>query len=255
MEHCVDIVVKSLKPVKNMITVVLITFLAFAIAQNGLAQSTREIQPFYSNRYPGVSITVNATGEVAPDQNMTIKLWLTCTALYVTVNRFNVSIYGFINDTTKVLLVNYTFISSQTPLTFNLTNDYAFSVQVPSDVWGTTYTQLYLDYEIAGVQQPTSSPSFPTTTVENVYLEGLKTQLTNLNNTYLELNKTYWQLNSTYKALNASYWQLQKNYASLKSTASDLDNTRRVVGVLAVTTVFFVASTIYLMLRKPREPW
>jgi len=48
--------------------------------------------------------------------------------------------------------------------------------------------------------------------------------------------------------LNETYW-------SLKGSSNELGNTRTAVGILAVTTVFFVATTLYLVMRKPKESW
>ncbi len=41
--------------------------------------------------------------------------------------------------------------------------------------------------------------------------------------------------------LNETYW-------GLKGGSNELGNTRTAVGILAVTTVFFVATTLYLLL-------
>jgi hypothetical protein len=36
---------------------------------------------------------------------------------------------------------------------------------------------------------------------------------------------------------------------------NELDNTRRVAVILAITTVFFVATTVFMVMRKPNESW
>ena len=48
--------------------------------------------------------------------------------------------------------------------------------------------------------------------------------------------------------LNETYW-------GLKGSSNELGNTRMAVGILAITTVFFVATTLYLVMRKPKESW
>jgi len=41
----------------------------------------------------------------------------------------------------------------------------------------------------------------------------------------------------------------------LQGSSNELGNTRMAVGILAITTVFFVATTLYLVMRKPKESW
>jgi hypothetical protein len=41
----------------------------------------------------------------------------------------------------------------------------------------------------------------------------------------------------------------------MNGNLGELDNTRRLTTVLAITTVLFVATTVYLVMRKPKEIW
>jgi hypothetical protein len=53
--------------------------------------------------------------------------------------------------------------------------------------------------------------------------------------------------------LQAQYDQLQQNYTTLEGRLTELDNTRSAVAVLAITSIFFVATTLYMMMRKPKD--
>lgn len=121
-------------------------------------------------------------------------------------------------------------------------------------MWDTTYVDLHLSYMIGG-EPHAYSPSFSATLIRNVYLEDLEQQLKNLNESLRSLNNTYWRLNSTYVQLNQTYWNLQRKYNSTQTNAEDLYNARRVTVILGITATFFVASTVYLIIRKPREYW
>jgi hypothetical protein len=65
----------------------------------------------------------------------------------------------------------------------------------------------------------------------------------------------YANLNGDFEQLNNTYWELQANYTSLTGNLGELDNTRRLSTILGVTTAFFVATTVYLVVRKPKEIW
>jgi len=153
-------------------------------------------------------------------------------------------------------------IDSNFPLNYS-SKEYNRTFPVPEHVWDTTYGEIVLTYsakyEIVTVDFDKLTLGFTMTHVKNVYLEELQNKLDSLkekyqllNNSYWQLNGTYWQLNATYESLNQTFWELQQNYTSLKGST---DNTRTAATVLAITTVFFVATTIYMVMRKPKEYW
>ena len=230
---------------KKLNTLLVIFTLAFALACLARAQaSAEEMKSFYDSEIPGIRVQVNATAETLPNQDITIVLNLTSQS-EVTVKYLNLSIVGFINGTDRFLMKNITDNNFSLDST---SKKYNYTFQVPEHVWDTTYGELVLRYS---VNYPVGSGTlimpynltiaFPTTHVENVYVE-------NLENSFRSLNDNYSQLNQTYH-------ELQQNYTALQGTMGELDNTRRAVTVLAITTVFFVITTIYVVMRRPREYW
>jgi hypothetical protein len=183
-----------------------------------------------------MAIKLNATGETVPGQNLTFILSITCRSLDVTVDSLNVSIYGYREGKEKTLLLNRRCIASATPLNFNQTITYQNDTAIPEDVWDTTYAELQCAYRIAD-EPKRLDKVVAITYVRNVYLEELERKLQ-------ELNETYQQLWGNYTMLNETYWT---------QGVIELENTRRVVAILVVTTVFFIATTLYLVLKKPRE--
>ncbi|MGB9713544.1 MAG: hypothetical protein ACPLZC_01040 [Candidatus Bathyarchaeales archaeon] len=224
------------------------------------AQTTSEMETFFQKEYAGLSIIVNATAETVPGGNLTTKIWINCTAEGVTVECFNISLYGF-KGGQEGLLLNYTCLLKNTSLNFNETRAFNLFIGVPPDVWGRTQAELYLQYSI-GSDHFLREPAFSLTNVRNTYYEKLQEDFMNLNETYWqtknkleELNQTYINLQQEYATLSQTYMELLQNYTKLQGNIVELDNTRRLAVVLGVTTVFFLATTFYLVMRKPKQYW
>jgi len=270
--------------------------IALAFARLNIVKAEGELKTFYSkDDLAGIAMRIDATTETIPGGNMTVAIWVNCTATGVKVEQINMTIYGFIGDEEETSLATIDAMENRT-LAFNSTSEYNHTLTVPDDVWGATYADLHLKYFIysSGFEY---DPSFSLTVVRNIYYEQLKEDFSDLNssfiqlnssywqldtnysqlnasysqlnNTFSELNGTYWQLNgsfsqlnssyweikSTYEQLNQTYWGLRLNYTDLQGSLTDLDNTRRLAVVLGVTSVFFVVTTIYLVTRRPKESW
>ena len=279
------------------LAVVLTTIIiALAFVRVNTVRGQSELKTFYSkDDLPGIAMRIDATAETVPGGNMTIAVWVNCTATGVKVEQLNVTVYGFVGGKEKTPLATIDVMENRT-LAFNSVSERNFTLTVPDDVWGATYADLHLKYFIysSGFEY---NPSFPLTIVRNIYYEQLKEDFNNLNssfiqlnttywqldanysqfstsysqlnNTFSELNGTYWQLNGSFSQLNSSYWELKGTYEQLNQTywglelnhtdlqgsVTDLDNTRRLAAVLGVTSVFFVVTTIYLVTRRPKESW
>jgi len=234
--------------------------------------STESMKTFLDSKIPGIYVQVNATAETQPNQNITFILSLKkLTSVYV--EYFNLSIFGFLNGTQKIIMANITgnnFTLGGAPEIYNCT------FKVPEQVWDVAYGEITLTYNATytaefgslELQYRDITIGFTMTHVENVYLKAIEEQLKNLKSTFELLNQTFWEsfqmnltaenlalLNKTYWELQQNYTELQQKYSALEGSANELDNTRRVVAILVVTTVFFVATTLYLVLRKPKGYW
>jgi hypothetical protein len=314
--------VRIMRIFKILIVASAILVLTLALTRGIEAPSPSTLQTFFSkDDYAGISIRVEATNETIPAENLTIRIWINCTAAGVKVDCLNLSIYGFIHGQEKTQL-NTTNVVTSTSFVFNHTYEYYYDVFVPRDVWGAAHAQMLLKYFIFGSSFE-YDPGFPITVIRNIDYEKLQedfknltenysrlyddflnltarfeslngtyqelcvnhTQLqqnyTLLNGTYQELymnneqlqrnytllNGTYQELylnntqlqgnytllNGTYQELCLNHTQLQQNYDALKETVNQLDNTRQLAVILGATTVFLVATTLYLMTRKPKE--
>jgi hypothetical protein len=210
--------------------ILLLPTLMFASISSLKAQaSTENMKTFLDSEILGITIQVNATAETQPNQNITAIVSLKRQA-NIYVGYLNLSIFGFVNGTYKTLMHNMAdgdFSLDDTPRCYNCT------FTVPEQVWDMTYGEIIMTYNATYNAYPMQttiryeniSSGFTMTHIENVYLANLQAQ----------------------------YDQLQQNYTSLQGHLTELDNTRSAVAVLAITSIFFVATTLYLMMRKPKD--
>lgn len=254
---------------RTVTSIFVMLILALTLVKSITAQTPEEMETFFSSKYVGISIQVNATRETVPGANITIKLLVNCTADDVYVDYLNLSVYGYKHF--KYGLEKDTLTSEcvmkQSFLVYHNASRHNYTIPVPSEVWDLTYAELHSKYTV-GIAPFGFDETFSITTVRNILWEELEEKLEWLNQTYQKLNNTYWQLNSTVEQLNQTFWQmfqmnltaeslahLNETYWSFKGSSNELGNTRTAVGILAVTTVFFVATTLYLVMRKPKESW
>ena len=224
---------------KALIVIMMTLFVALAFVRGVNSQTTDDLQTFFSNDYAGISIRVDAIQETVPGKNLTIKLWFNVTAEWFKMENLSLSVYGFQGGEDKILLNAFRVIENVS-LALSYSKEYNFTVQVPPDVWDATFAGLQLKYSIHGSVFE-YDPSFSITIVRNIYYEQLQEVFRNLNESYYQLNQTFWEL--------------QQNYTALQNSLNELDTTRQAVAALAVTSVFFIATTIYLVMRKPKQHW
>jgi len=255
--------VKVMRKLRTVTLIFVTLILALALVRSSaVAQTSEEMETFFSRKYVGISIEVNATRETIPGGNIMIRFFVNCTADDVHVDYLNLSVYGYkhagYNLEKDTLASNFVVTSSQ--LAYHNASQYNYTIPVPNDVWDLTYAELHSKYNV-GSTSFGFDETFSITTVRNVLWEQLEEK-------YQNLNSTYWHLNGTVEQLNQTFWQMfqmnltEESFASLnetmrnlKGSSNELGNTRAAVGILAVTTVFFVATTLYLVFRKPRESW
>jgi hypothetical protein len=235
---------------KDLVIFLVVTFLAFSLLGNIRAQVTQEAtQTFFDSTALGIRIQANATAEARPGENITVILTLT-PLTEVQVKYFNLSIFGFLNGTDKTAMgtpQSYTnFSLNGTSRSYNST--FTVSDWVSGKVYGEIELAHSAKYGPVTIENDGIVDGFYMTDVENVYLEELRQE-------YSNLTQQYGQLNQSYTNLTQLYEQLNQSYVGLQGSASELASTRQVTAVLGITTVIFVATTLYLALRKPKQYW
>jgi hypothetical protein len=245
--------VKNLREVSLLLSVLALTLTLAGVVRVGATDEG--MITFLDSTVPGINIQVNATAQTQPTKNMTVVASLrTRTTVYV--EHFNLEVFGYINGTAKLSMVNVT----ENNFSLNSTsNEYDRTFSVPDQVWGVTYGEITLTYStsLAGLDLrfPNIVTGFPMTQVENTFLETLQDQVKSLNQSYNQLTDLYLNLSSRFEQLNNTYTELYRNYTLAQGSLGELDTTRRLTTVLAITTALFVVTTIFLVVRRPKERW
>ena len=244
-----------------------IFLLTGSIAQKAKAQSSA--LRTNATYLPEIYIQVNATAETLPGQNITVNLSLSKVdpKKVIEIEYLNLSIYGFLYGKEKILIANMTD-ANISPL-----DEYSRTlpcVEIPEKVWGVAECEITLTYNVTYEYPGTPiikiimpyknlKASFDITYIENVYLTDLEKELANLNNTIISLNNTFFEsFNMTLsqeniEKLNQTYWEYIQKYNESLGNSNELANLRNVSVILGITTIILLASTVYLLFRKPRE--
>jgi hypothetical protein len=134
--------------------------------------------------------------------------------------------YIALNATYNALLANHS----------NLLDDYN-SLSLDHDTLQNNYNNLQNDYNVL-------------TDSHNI----LVTYFNSLNSSYYELTNNYESLNSTYHDFLEIYNLLQSDYNDLESQhdtlTGDLGTTRNLSYLFIISTIVFIATTVYLTIRK-----
>jgi hypothetical protein len=212
--------------------------------------TSENVEIFLERETPGLRIIVSAIKETQPNKNITIILNIVPLVSKIYVEHFNFSVFGFVNGTHKTLMPLHPNITDENPLSLPYAQN--FTCQISDNVWGITLGEIEINYNVTStltyspigkitIEQPYKFKiAFDMTYVENIYLE----ELNKIFRDYLDKNLTPENLN-----------EILQEYKQLKETQNESTNIRMVVGILIVTTVFFIATTLYLVLRKPNKYW
>jgi len=250
-------------------TVTIIFFIAVLLTGSlnlrAKAQAAENMETFFDSEVPGLRIVVNATSITQPNGNVSVRLGIYPLAgVEVNVTRFSFTIYGYNKGEVKTPIENRTREPFSPPLQYN------FTFNVPGNIWGTMYGEIILAYiaetRLAILPIKDLKCGFPMTVVENIAFEKLQEDYKKLNESYNLLNYSYWQMRKFYEEINQTFFEnfqmnltleslaaLNNMMQQLRGAKKDLDNTRTVAAILTVTTFIFIATTIYLALRKPKE--
>jgi hypothetical protein len=234
---------------------------------NVKAQNQDVMETFFDVIIHGIKVQVNATSEAQPISSISAILSLTSEITKVYVKTINFTVYGFENGTIKVKI----YSNSTGNFELNKTEQHVsqYQIFIPEKVYGIIYGEIDLDYNATVKDELGGEHSYPfqdklgftMTRVQNTYITVIEEQLTNLLNLFNQLNQTFqtcFGRNLTLDdllSLNQTYWQLKHQYEDLSKVKDELNNTRATIAVLGAATIVFLATTAYLIFRKPKEHW
>lgn len=150
--------------------------------------------------------------------------------------------YNDLLDSYSTLATDYDYLSSSYS---DLESSYESLSSTYSDLLD-IYGQLQSDYD--SLQENYDSLSTDFNTLQALY-NSLLANYTNLQGDYNSLNSDYNTLEGDYNSLNSTYNDLQSKHDTL---ASDLGTTRNLSYIFIITTIIFIATTVYLTIRKPK---
>jgi hypothetical protein len=233
---------------------------------------TNDMETFFDSKISCIEVQVNATSRAKPNSSISVVINITSLVTEVHIKTVKLTIYGFVNGTERQEVYNNVSYNKLLSKYDNVV--YLHPVFVPENISGIIYGELYLDYDATVVDELGRKNPYPfqgtigfaLTRIENVYLKALEEKLKSLEKQIEDINNVLGDLNQTFREcfgrnltraellnLNQTLWELKQEYETLKGVKSELESTRTAVVFLAVVAVFFVATTAYLVLRRPKS--
>jgi len=235
---------------KKLMVTAILTIFVLALIPKSYTQEDNQIQTFYHHDEAGLVIEIQAPSNTIPDREINVSVSVYCYAEGISINYLIIKIFGFKEGREKLPIETITYVDTNEGTgynpQYNETETQTYKIDIPFDVWGITYGEVSCQWKFGGHIYNIRDNGFVMTYVQNVKMEELKEQLSNKAMEYEALWKNYTELNQT-------YWDLKINQTS--SMEMELSNARLAMVILIAITVFFIATTLYLMVKRPREYW
>jgi hypothetical protein len=239
--------VKALKIFRTLALAILILFAATAVYD---ANSSDQIHVYeYLPVSNDLRVRVENPLEAYPNQTVNVNTTVEA-SVDLTINHVAIELYTF-NDS-KFDEITYFEKGKPVPVSsgesLNKISNFTIHEQASNIVYG----KLILEWTKEGTEGEVTierKPTFVMIYLRNSELESLRSKVPELEAKIAELKENVTKLNGTLTdALN--------NLTDLENRSEGgLSDTRSVVTILAITTIFFAATTIYLFTRKPKEYW
>ena len=240
---------------RKITVVILLTIFAFFLISKSYAQENSDIWTFYYHDEAGLIIKVKAPANTEPGQKINVSISFHCYSKNLSISYLYVTIYDFKSGEEKIPIETITCVKEGIGYNpeGNETYTKTYEVEIDKDAWDITYGEISCQWNLPGHDYYIRDDGFTMTYVRNVEMEKLIKQLENKTQEYDNLWQNYTKLNQTYMQLNETYWDLKGNQTT--GTEVELGNIRFAMIIFIITTVFFVATTLYLMVKKPKKYW
>jgi len=235
---------------KKLMVTAILTIFVLALIPKSYTQEDNQIQSFYHHDEAGLVIEIQAPSNTIPGGKLNVSVSVYCYAEGISINYLIIKIFDFKEGREKLPIGTITYVDTNEEAgynpRFNETETRTYEIDIPVDVWDITYGEVSCQWEFGGHTFNIRDDGFTMTYVQNVKMGELIEQLSNKTIEYEALWKNYTELNQT-------YWDLKINQTS--SMEMELSNARLAMVILIAITVFFIATTLYLMVKRPREYW
>ena len=224
---------------KRLKSCMLILFL-FTFSMWACIAKANSLDAVRSYRYSLYNLTVEIKNpkEAYPNQTIIVNFTARASA-NLTIEYAAVELYTFNNSTMEEENFHTILcIGNRMDLSINQPFNETYNVTIPSHALNVVYGKLILTWTEYGTDEAntyTREPNFIMMCLRNRELEMLRNKIPELERENEELKGNLTEIENRY--------------------SGELSGMRSVATILAITTVFFVATTLYLVFRKPKEYW
>jgi hypothetical protein len=232
--------VKALKILKTLVLAILMLFAATAVHD---ANSSNQIHVYeYGPASHDLVVQVKNPLEAYPNQTVNVNITVEA-SVDLTIKHVAIELYTF-NDSKFDDII---YVEKGKPVTVSSGKSLnkIFNVTIHEQASNIVYGKLILEWTKKGTEEGETiekEPTFIMIYLRNPELESLRSKVPELEENVTKLNRTLTD------ALN-NLTDLENRYEG------GLSDTRSVLTILAITTIFFAVTTVYLFTRKPKQYW
>jgi hypothetical protein len=231
---------------------VTLVFFTSALLPHARASGSDLIGSYEYGLY-NLKIHVENPPEAYPDQNVTLNMTAEASAK-LAINSATIELYTLNSSTMNgEKFATIEFISYSNPLFLSGGQSpykTSYDATVPTSAFNVIYGKLTLNWTEMGTEESntyTRQTTFVMASVYNPELERMRDLLPKL-----QIQNAIQRRNMT--DMNDTLTQALNDLTDAKNRyEGDMSNTRSVVTLLGITTVFFVATTVYLIMKKPKD--
>lgn len=207
---------------------------------------TDEKYKCYSLDSLGLLVEIETSALAWPEENINITIRAEATQANIHIYYIQVNIFSLKENRDETLLDNTAFIED-THLNLGEFNETSYEVLIPKDTLpGLLYGEVEYSWSIEGDPSVFDKlKAFPATYIQNKPYEELR-------QAYDSLNSFCDDLQANYTSLEANHTDLQQKYQQSEDQQIGENNSTGLMYIFIITTGIFVATTILLMIRRPK---
>jgi len=231
-------------------TLIIIISIAISMTYDVHADLSNQIHTYEYTPIPN-DFTLEIKSHLEAYPNQTISINMTIKALVsLTINDLTIKLYTF-NDS-KFDEITYVENANPMSLTSGKLLNKSSKMRIHEQASNIIYGRLKIKWTKTGTVESITiekESTFILTFLRDPDLDKLRAEVPELKKENTELKGNITSLNDSLTELHGNLTDFENRYEG------ELSGTRSVVTILAITTIFFVATTAYLFVRKPKQYW
>jgi len=232
---------------KRLVSLLIATVILTTICVSApIYSETYEKYKCYSLDSLGLLVEIETSALAWPEENINITIRAEATQANIHIHYIQVNIFSLKESRDETLLNNTAFLEDA-HLNLGEFNETSYEVLIPKDTLpGLLYGEVDYSWSIEGDPSVFDKlKAFAATYIQNKPYEELRQD-------YEALNSFCNDLQTNHTALEANYTELQQKYQQLEGQQIGENNSTGLMYIFIITTGIFVASTILLMIRRPK---